>query len=219
MNVVTHALRGEHRLIRQALTCLEQLIDHAEDRDELCLSSALELLEFFEVYADRTHQEKEERHLFPALLETGRARLRVRVLLAEHSVERALIAAMRRDIEGAAYGDVFSRDRFIAIARRFVRSQREHAAAEDRILLPLAEKLLSQEAETRVLAGFEETEVRLLPRPVAHYAALVERAEARLCAEAAQATTTPRTAPAKRRAPSPEPSVRVQLCGEPVACL
>ena len=58
------------------------------------------------------------------------------------------------------------------------------AAAEDSTLLPLADELLDEKDQRRVLVGFRETEAQLLPRPVAHFVALVDRAEARLCAAA-----------------------------------
>lgn len=180
MSALTQVLCGEHRLIRRAAACLDQLADHALRTDDICVLSATELLEFFEDYADNMHQEKEERNLFPALLESGRARHRIRELLEEHNEERAILTEMRSNLEGAAYGDPMSRDRFVTDAGQLANLQREHAAQEERVLLPLAEELLSDTEIRRVLAGFRETEAQLLWRPAIHYAVLIERVETRL---------------------------------------
>ena len=91
-----------------------------------------------------------------------------------------MLVAMRGDLEGAAYGDELSRDRFVACAKRFAALQRTHAAAEDEVLLPLAEELLSEDAIRGIIAGFRETEAELLPRPADNYVAIAERVEARL---------------------------------------
>lgn len=180
MNALTRSLREEHTLIRRGLACLDQLVDYATAMDDMCVASAAELLEFFEEFADRVHQEKEERHLFPALLASGVAEKRVRALLDEHKGERATLAEMRCNLEGTAYGDPLSRDHFVWHTKQYVMLQREHAADEERYLLPLAEEILSDEAGRRALAGCRETEAELLPRPAAHYVAIVERIEVRL---------------------------------------
>jgi hemerythrin-like domain-containing protein len=178
----TQVLSREHVLIRRAATCLERVVDTSLAQDDVCIVSALDLLQFFEEFSDGTHQEKEERSLFPALLASGSEPERVQSLLTEHREERALLATMREELEGTAYGDGPSRDRFLATARHYARFQREHANAEDRALLPLAVALLTPDAARRVLAEFDAIAAELSPRPAGHYAGLVRRVEARLAA-------------------------------------
>jgi hemerythrin-like domain-containing protein len=180
MKRVTDVLRDEHRLITRAAACLDRLVDYALDTDDLCVVSAMELLEFFEDFADDVHQEKEERNLFPAMLAAGLAPQRVHALLDEHRRERASLSIMRENLEGAAYGNAFRYDRFVKSAAEFAALQRAHAEEEEEVLLPLAEELLDDRARAEVLAGFERTEAELLTRPLEHYVTLVTNVATRL---------------------------------------
>ena len=87
MKRITEVLRKEHRLIARAAACLDRVADDAMETDDLRIVSALQLLEFFEEFADAAHQEKEERHLFPALLAAGVGRLRVTELAVDHALQ------------------------------------------------------------------------------------------------------------------------------------
>jgi hemerythrin-like domain-containing protein len=176
MNRVTRILREEHGLIERAAACLDRLADETLESGEVPVETAVDLLDFFEEYANTAHQEKEERCLFPALLARGLAEQRVRELLAEHEEDRISLGAMRHDLEIAAYGNELYRDRFASLAMEYARLQRQHAEAEDLILLPLVEELLDTPTELQILEGFQEIETQFLPEPAEHYADLVARA-------------------------------------------
>jgi len=180
MKRIADVLRDEHRLIRRAAACLDRMTDEALEGAELPLDVALDLLEFFEDFADVVHQAKEERCLFPSLLEQGLARHRLSELSEEHGEERVLLRSMRHQLEVAAFGGASGRAEFLRLAARYAALEREHAEEEDRLLLPLVEEYLSADAERAVRTGFHEIERRLLPRRPAHYAELVDGAAARL---------------------------------------
>lgn len=180
MKKITETLRAEHRLIGRAAACLDRLADEALETDDLRIVSAIKLLEFFDDYVDRSHQEKEERYLFPALLDQGLGGHRVRELMRDHGDEREVLRNMRLNLEGAAYGDPASREEFVRSALQYATLEREHAGEEDEILLPLVEEYLSVENEDEILEGFRRVESRVLPNPPEHYARLVEDVSAHL---------------------------------------
>lgn len=180
MMTATQVLREEHRLIVRATDCLDRLVDYALDTDQLCIISALELLEFFEHFVDVAHQDKEERHLFPALIHSGLAAHRIRTLLEEHERERETLTGLRNDLEGAAFGSAPIVDRFLTTAARYATIQRLHVEEEEEGLLPLVEEYLDDTAQASVVRGFAELDDQLLPQPATHYAGLVESVEARL---------------------------------------
>ncbi len=179
MNRVTNVLRKEHRLIERAAATLDRVADEALEGESLCVVSAIDLLEFFEDFVDAGHQEKEERHLFPALREQGLARRRIRGLLDDHGHEREVLQEIQADLEHATNGSDKGRAEFACAARGFSALQREHAAEEDLFLLPLVEELLDEDAERRVLAGFRMVDSTLTRTP-GEFAALVESAARRM---------------------------------------
>jgi hemerythrin-like domain-containing protein len=153
-------LTEEHRLLSKVLTCLERLLQDAARSDRLDGDSALRILQFLERFADGSHQDKEEEVLFPLLLRRAPRDTRriVQALLAEHEKERRLFAELRGNLEGAAYGEPLCLDTFVVLAQKYVAIQRKHAAWEDERLLPLAEELLDEHDDSRMLAGFRRIE-------------------------------------------------------------
>lgn len=153
MQSALHVLRHEHELVELAAACLERIADRAAS-GEVDVYAALDLLEFLDHCANGTHQCKEERVLFPALLERGLGTHRVGELLLEHVEERASIAELQGLVEGAAYGEVGSLDRFANLARKYARAQVEHARKEEHTLLPIVEELLDDDLDERLVARF-----------------------------------------------------------------
>ena len=180
MNAITDLLRKEHDLIRRASTCLSLAAEETREHRELSVLTAIALLEFFEDFADGCHQVKEERCLFPALLERGLARHRIRELERGHVEERRLLGSMRRYLEAAACGCPRGRSDFAQAALSYAALEREHADEEDRFLMPLIEEYLDEADQREVLARFRKVDGELLPRPRGRYAAIVARAEERM---------------------------------------
>ncbi len=172
---LTKILGEEHAAIRQAAACLMEVARRASETGELEARAAVELVEFFEDFADGTHQEKEERCLFPALLATGIANERVGELLGDHEQERSLLGGLRAELEGAAYGEPLALDAFVARANAYAELQSAHATSEDELLVPLVQELLTPAEQRSVLAGFAAVEARTLQRPAALHMARLAR--------------------------------------------
>lgn len=180
MKKAVHVLHHEHELIERAAGCLERIADRAVAGEDLDLGATLDILEFLTHCANGTHQRKEESALFPALLARGIAARRIDELLAEHVSERESLEEMQLLIEGAAYGEALSRDRFIWLAQRYARAQIEHARKEELTLLPIAEEFLDDERDEELLAAFREIDAAHAPHRVDEYAELLESLAARL---------------------------------------
>jgi len=167
MNVV-QILADEHRLLTGMLFCLELLTERAAEEDRLDGEAAQELLVLFDRFADGAHQDKEELLLFPVLLVRAPSDTvaELRGLAQAHARERALLEAMHGHLEGACYQDPIQLDAFVAGARAYVRLQRAHIREENRLLLPLACRLLEAEDDRRMLAEFRSIDAIVAPLAV-----------------------------------------------------
>jgi hemerythrin-like domain-containing protein len=174
----------EHRALRDVLDALELILDCQRDDDHLEAAFALDALEWLERFADGLHQDREERGLIPRLEQRApeRAESVLSGLMRWHAHERERLEGMRAQIEGAAYGDAWSRDSFTAAARAYIEIQRQHMDFEDAQLLPFASEVLTPEDDGIILAEYERLELRYLR---AGEPTTAERAE-RLIACAAQ---------------------------------
>jgi DUF438 domain-containing protein len=134
------------------------------------------LLEYFVGYVDGCHNKKEEGHLFPLIERRGIPRQGgpLAVMLAEHEQSRALLAELRPLAEAYAGGD---RGKLADLRRAYatyVDLLKNHFWKENDILYPAAEKVMSPEDGTAVVAGIEAVEADLGPDTRERYYALAD---------------------------------------------
>ncbi len=159
----TQVLREEHRVILRALDLLETAAGRLAAGRPLPEGWWGRLIDWLRAFADRNHHAKEERHLFPALLQAGvpSSGGPIGVMLDEHTAGRALIQAM-------ADGDTAQRPQ---AARRYCALLREHIDKENGVLLPLSDAVLEPQAQLVLAREFEKVEAEQGP------AASIEHAE------------------------------------------
>jgi hemerythrin-like domain-containing protein len=156
----TEILKNEHRVIEQVLSCLEALANRSLAAGRLDGGSARQALDFFRHFADGCHHSKEEKHLFPMLEARGFPREGgpTGVMLHEHDQGRRHVAGMADAIAGAESGDVRALQEFARHALTYVQLLREHIWKEDHRLFPMADQVLTGEAQERLLQSFADVE-------------------------------------------------------------
>ena len=84
--VAIDELLHEHRAVETMLKVLDSLCSKLAEGRKKELNDLKSILEFLEVFVDKCHHAKEEKELFPALLESGRREWGAKIdeLLAEH---------------------------------------------------------------------------------------------------------------------------------------
>lgn len=156
----TTVLSEEHRVIEVVLSCLEQMAQEAIDNGRLDAEPAGQVVDFIRNFADKCHHGKEEDHLFTALADKGMSPSEgpVAVMLNEHDQGRALVKAMADSIAAASDGEMQALGLFVTSARNFVLLLRNHIHKEDRILFPIAERMLSDDEMNQLNETFNTVE-------------------------------------------------------------
>ncbi len=147
----------DHQVIEKVLLALEQALAAPEGPRPAFVAQALE---FFREYADQTHNEKEERHLFPLIESLGVPRQGgpLALMLAEHEQSRALLARWRPLAEAYAGGD---RSRLAALRQAFGQYAallKDHFWKENDILYPMALRVMRPADGEAVVAGIAAVE-------------------------------------------------------------
>lgn len=160
----TELLSREHRHIEGALEVLEVLAAQAS-RGELDVPCARDCLHFLRRYADEAHHGKEEDLLFPYLERKGFSidAGPTAVMRAEHDEGRSHVRQMARML---GEGTMSSSDRMAAFSRHaeaFVLLLRQHITKEDTCLWSMANAVLSEDDERRLLEAFETFESDTFP--------------------------------------------------------
>lgn len=151
-----HQLAREHAAIGALLARFEAEIEDAVRVGEADAEALDRLLDFFERRVDGQHQEKEELVFLPRLLAraAGPDLLLLRSLVDDHGAQRQLLACMRGQVEGVAYGECTSLAAMVVEGRRYVRAQRGHSRWEQRRLFPLARRILGPRDDRALVIGF-----------------------------------------------------------------
>src|SRR4051794_39351679 len=107
----TQILRDEHDVILRGLEILEAFGSKLQNGEKISPEKLESLIEFFRLYADKTHHGKEEVLLFPAMVERGFSYETgpIHCMMADHEQNRTLtrlmvaaISEMRAGVAGAA---------------------------------------------------------------------------------------------------------------------
>jgi len=154
----TDTLRDEHREIERVLDAVEAAAHLLQGGVAVRPGFFLEATDFVAGFADGTHHYKEERLLFPAMVRAGLSGDAgpIAAMLGEHEEGRRLTQVLRQAAMRLAGGDMGAAGALGTAVRRYAHLLRDHIAKEDNVLFPMADRLLSPEAEREVNGGFEQ---------------------------------------------------------------
>jgi hemerythrin-like domain-containing protein len=151
-------LRSEHRSIRAVLDAMEHfaeegLAGHAVPEPRVFRA----MLVYVDVFAERVHHPKEERALFPLLrYRSPEAAEILDRLESDHARGAAAVHALEQSF---LHWEEEGREHFAQFARQvesFVGFYLEHLRTEEKKLIPLAERALTDEDWQRIDDSFQE---------------------------------------------------------------
>jgi len=156
----TEILMQEHRVIEQVLDCLEIIAQRSDTEEELDLEPANQAVDFFRNFADRCHHGKEEECLFPLLEKKGFSPEQgpTSVMRLEHEAGREHVRGMAKASAAIAAGDASAKASFVSHAQAFVQLLREHIQKEDQCLFQMADKVLNEQEQLKLLESFARVE-------------------------------------------------------------
>jgi len=153
----TEILSDEHRVIERVLDALQRLTAVPVNPS---LEQWRKALEFFRHFADQCHHFKEEKVLFPALEEHGIPREGgpIGMMLTEHEEGRGHVRSMIDAVEQVAKSNGAASTTLLDHARAYVTLLREHIQKEDDILFRMADEVIPEDEQRRILKDFENHE-------------------------------------------------------------
>lgn len=156
----TDILKHEHELIIKVLDAAERearVIAGGAAADAGRLNA---FVDFIRGFADHCHHAKEEDVLFVRMGERGFPREvgPVAVMLHEHELGRAHVAAVADHIGAAAAGDPAARAVVAERLAGYAALLRQHIFKENNVLFPMADQAFTEEDQSAVAADFERVE-------------------------------------------------------------
>jgi hemerythrin-like domain-containing protein len=156
-------LMNEHRLIERVLGSLETFAAEVEGGRAVERRVLADYGAFFRDFADACHHGKEEDVLFQRMVDRGFPRDAgpVAVMLHEHRVGRGHVRALREVAAGEGPLAAVETALVLESTAAFVPLLRAHIQKEDRILYPMAQRLLTGPEMDAMEAEFEAIQARM----------------------------------------------------------
>jgi hemerythrin-like domain-containing protein len=177
-------LMEEHRVIEKVIAAMQAFAERLEEGGAVDAETLARLAPFMREFADGCHHAKEEHRLFPALLAGGLPAENgpVQVMIAEHETGRALVGSL--DLAASAYvrGEEGASAALALVLRRIGDLYSRHIWKEDNVLFPMADRVLSEEAKSHLMAEFEAVEAEHGPEVHERSARFAEEAASRASA-------------------------------------
>jgi PAS domain S-box-containing protein len=153
-------LMGEHRLLEKVVTVLVNEADKLTRGGERAKESQVRVaksLEFFEIFMDKCHNQKEEKVLFPLLEQRGIPKEGgpIGVMLLEHEKEREFLKKIKARLDEGNTKQVLDE------SKGFAELLKDHVWKEDDTLYPMGKKVLSEIDAKKLVVGFEGIEKAL----------------------------------------------------------
>jgi hemerythrin-like domain-containing protein len=165
-------IREEHRSLSAVTRSLRMLAREARDR-----GSALDyelftlILDYIEGFSDRFHHPKEDEYLFAALRRRGAgANDALDVLERDHARADELTRDLRYLLSRCRVAGAAAVEAFVAAVEEYVDFHWRHMRLEEEVILPLAERCLTEADWQPIDAAFRANEDPLLgARPKAEF--------------------------------------------------
>ena len=163
MQKAIEVLMNEHRLIEQVLGSMETFASEVEGGLAPERPVLADYGTFLRGFADSCHHGKEEDILFQRMVERGFPRETgpVAVMLYEHEVGRGHVSALRQVGDGTGPLTAVETRVVLENAGAFIPLLRAHILKEDRILYPMAVRLLTGPEMDAMEADFAAFEARM----------------------------------------------------------
>jgi len=160
MDRAIQMLYAEHRVIERIVGALGRLAALAMEGAEVPLGQLQETIDLLRQCTDAYHHGKEERILFPMLVEQTAYRLRVPVgvLNREHGMGREHVGEMKHAAEHQLSGPW--REVFASRAVAYQSLLRTHIVKEDKGLFPTADRALDEAAKVQLGRLFDRFEAQ-----------------------------------------------------------
>jgi len=145
----------DHATIRTGLDILDMMLTAMEEGGRIEIADAVRMVSFLHVFADEYNQTLEENILFPLLLRATPDDNPLLEMILEHAEQRRLLSYIDDALKSKRAMD------FVRMSRRLAQLLRNHFKEEDIILCDLAQRSLSSDEDTMIVAEFMKNRVQM----------------------------------------------------------
>lgn len=152
-------IEDEHLAISTVLYALRHLVREMRAGAAADFALLHAILDYIVSYPQRWHHPKEDKYLFAAIRQRTRdADALIDKLEREHALGQPMVERLKQHLVAFRAGDAAAGDAFIATAERYAEFEWAHLQTEEDVLIPIAERVLTDEDWDAVNEAFREND-------------------------------------------------------------
>lgn len=178
----TDILEEEHRVIEKIIRAMTVLIKNLEMDKAVAIDDLRNIAEFMGVFGDKCHHGKEEKELFPLLIQKGVPvqGCPIAILTHEHEMGRQLVKGLREATEAYEKKDASAKALLVKQLLGLTNLYPNHIWKEEYLLFPMTNKILDDSDQRALQAKFEIVEKEIGPATHAKYEQIAKETDKRL---------------------------------------
>lgn len=156
----TDVLKHEHQIVLMVLDGAEREARNIQASGTMDSPKVAKIVDFLRTFVDKCHHSKEERELFPKLQQRGMPGKAgpIGVMLHEHTLGRAEVAAIAAAVDGCARGETAAARTVADHLLTYGTLLRGHIDKENNVLFRMADEILTPADQEELSANFAAIE-------------------------------------------------------------
>jgi len=160
----TDDLVKEHKGIKLMLNIMDSISKKMKVGSSVDPEHLFRIIDFLKTFVDKCHHAKEEKILFPAMIEAkiNQSIGPIKGILKEHKTGRKYVEGLSRDIDKYATGNKKVTGGIAQNAQNYISLLRPHIEKEDNVIYPMADEFLPEEKHKSMSGEFEKIETEII---------------------------------------------------------
>ena len=173
----TENLISEHEDIIELLGIMSKISKNILSNEVFYTSDVEDILDFLKHFIEKSHHKKEE-IFYPILsmIEMPNDKEELSVMLYEHALARNFLKDINNCVVNCKIGNSFSEELLAESMMKYVFLIKNHIKKEEKIIFPMANKVLTEEEQTEINKQFERIEESIIHHDLhEHYHRLLDK--------------------------------------------
>jgi hemerythrin-like domain-containing protein len=173
----TENLNSEHKDILELLGIMSRISKNIISNEVFYTSDIEEIIDFLKHFIEKSHHKKEE-IFYPILsgVDNLKDKEELSVMLYEHVLSRNYLKDINSCVINCKIGNSFSQDLLAESMMKYVVLIKNHINKEEKIIFPMADKILNETQQREVFSQFEKIEHKIVEHDFhGHYHRLLDK--------------------------------------------
>jgi len=151
----TEELIYEHKAITSMLSVMNTISNNIKEKKVFYTNDVEKIIDFLSIYVEKCHRNKEENVFYPTLLLSKYPPEGVGEMINEHKLAKGCLNEIACCVENFKLGSTFSGEMIADCMANYVQLIEDHIQKEENDYFPLANKVLSKDAQTEISKQFK----------------------------------------------------------------